>query len=112
MRKQQFEAGLLAAADAAQQVRQHEPGPSLLPCTQVSASTNSAADDSQHHRSLQVLSELCEHVQQHAAACRAGVRHTVDFNDRSGVEQPVYGKAPRPMVQIKAEKLERARCAA
>lgn len=57
----------------------------------------------------QVLSDLCSSVQAHAAACRVSVRDTADLNDTSGVELPVYGKAPRAMVVIKAEKLERAR---
>ena len=58
-----------------------------------------------------MLAELCAGVQARAAACRASVRDTVDLNDTSGVELPVHGTAPRPMVVIKAEKLDRARFA-
>lgn len=48
-------------------------------------------------------------VQQHADECRAVVRCTADFEDRSSVETPVFGKAARPMSLIKAEKAVRAR---
>ena len=56
-----------------------------------------------------MLAELCAHVQQHADECRAVVRRTADFEDRSSVETPVFGKAARPMALIKAEKTARAR---
>jgi hypothetical protein len=59
--------------------------------------------------SPQMLAQLCADVQQHAEECRAVVRHTADFEDRSSVETPVFGKAARPMALIKAEKGARAR---
>ena len=45
-----------------------------------------------------------------AEAARRSVRDTADLNDTCGVEIPVPGAAARPMVVIKAAKLERARC--
>lgn len=45
-----------------------------------------------------------------AEAARRSVRDTADLNDTCGVEVPVPGAAARPMVVIKAAKLERARC--
>lgn len=47
-----------------------------------------------------------------ADAARATVCSEEDLNDTSGVEPRVRGEAPRPMVVIKASKIERARCAA
>ena len=58
---------------------------------------------------LQMLAQLCADVQQQADECRAVVRRMADFEDRSSVETPVFGKAARPMALIKAEKAARAR---